>query len=156
MTSWSAFRLQAPELAAHGEECFDRTGLCLLGTIRKNGWPRISPVEVLIGDGRLYLGMMWRSVKALDLLRDTRCTVHSAVSDREGSEGEFKVYGRAAEVSDLGVRRRYADALCDKIGWRPEEPEYHLFSIDIESAAFAIIDEGQWVRRIWRADSGCA
>ena len=46
MTNWSAFRLQAPELAGHGEERFDRTGLCLLGTIRKNGWPRISPVEV--------------------------------------------------------------------------------------------------------------
>ena len=47
-------------------------------------------------DGQLALGMMWRSMKALDLLRDPRCVVHSVVSDKDGTEGEFKVYGRAA------------------------------------------------------------
>jgi hypothetical protein len=30
----------------------------LVGTLRANGWPRISPVEALIVDGGLYLGMM--------------------------------------------------------------------------------------------------
>ena len=140
---WEEFKRNAPELAALGEERFERSGLVLIGTLRKNGWPRISPVEPLITDGRFYLGMMWRSRKAIDLLRDPRCTVHSTISDRDGSEGEFKVYGRAVEIRDPKMRQRYADALYERIGFRPEEPEYHLFSIDIESAAFAVIEDGE-------------
>ena len=147
---WEEFKRKAPELAALGEERFEHTGLVLLGTLRKNGWPRISPVELLITDGHLYLGMMWRSRKALDLLRDPRCTVHSTISDRDGGEGEFKVYGRAGEVSDLKMRGRYCDALYEKIGFQPEELEYHLFSVDIESAAFAVIQDGEWIRKLWR------
>ena len=140
-----------PELAALGLERFEQTGLALVGTLRKNGWPRISPVEPVIAEGHLYLGMMWQSVKALDLLRDPRCTVHSTVSDRLGTEGEFKVYGRAVDVTDLTERACFAEALFEKIGWRPEEPDYHLFSVDIESAAWAIIREGERVQRVWRA-----
>ena len=147
---WEEFKRNAPELAALGEDRFGRSGLVLIGTLRKNGWPRISPVEPLITDGRLYLGMMWRSRKAVDLLRDPRCSVHSTISNRDGSEGEFKVYGRAVEIRDPGMRQRYADALYERIGLRPEEPEYHLFSVDIESAAFAVIKDGEWIRKVWQ------
>ena len=76
---WEEFKRADPELAALGEERIEATGLVLLGTLRKNGFPRISPVEPLLTMGRLYLGMMWQSRKALDLLRDPRCTVHSTV-----------------------------------------------------------------------------
>ena len=148
---WAEFRRNAPELAAIGEELFERTGLVLVGTLRKNDWPRISPVEPLFTAWHLYLGMMWRSRKALDLLRDSRCSVHSTVSNRDGSEGEFKVYGRALQIQDLEVRRRYADAMLEKIGLRPEEPEYHLFSVDIESAAYGVIQDDRWVRQVWKA-----
>ena len=150
MISWGVLAEREPELAALGLDRFERTGLALVGTLRKNGWPRISPVEPVIADGQLYLGMMWQSVKALDLLRDPRCTVHSTVSDRLGTEGEFKVYGRAVDVTDRAERARFAEALFEKIGWRPEEPDYHLFSIDIESAAWAIIREGERVQKVWR------
>ena len=148
---WEEFKGSDPDLAALGEERFERTGLVLLGTLRKNGWPRISPVEPLIADGHLYLGMMWQSRKALDLLRDPRCTVHNTVSNRDGSEGEFKVYGRAVEVRDSDMRQRYGDVLYEKMGWSPEEPEYHLFSVDIESVSYAIIQDGEWSRKLWKA-----
>ena len=42
----------------------------LVGTIRKDGTPRISPNEPDFAVGRLFVSMMWRSKKALDLLRD--------------------------------------------------------------------------------------
>ena len=151
MVSWGAFAERDPELATLGLDRFERTGLALVGTLRKNGWPRISPVEPVIASGQLYLGMMWQSVKALDLLRDPRCTVHSTVSDRHGTEGEFKVYGRAVDITDRAERDRFAEALFEKIGWRPEEPDYHLFSVDIQSAAWAIIRDGQRVQKVWRA-----
>ena len=89
--TWEEFKNAAPELAALGEERFEATGLVLVGSLRKNGWPRISPVEPLFADGQLYLGMMWQSRKALGLERDSRCTVHNTVADRDASEGEFKV-----------------------------------------------------------------
>ena len=149
---WEDFRLRAPKLARIGEERFERSGLVLLGTLRKNGWPRISPVEPYIVDGHLYLGMMWQSRKALDLLRDPRCTVHSVVSRRDGSEGEFKVYGRSVDIRDPEMRERFADAVNERIGWRPEEPEFHLFSVDVDSASFSVIQDGEWTRKVWTAD----
>jgi hypothetical protein len=35
----------------------------------------------------------------LDLLRDSRIVVHSVTSDREGTEGDVKLYGRAIDIS---------------------------------------------------------
>ena len=50
--TWEEFKNAAPELAALGEERFEATGLVLVGTLRKNGWPRISPVEPFLPMGR--------------------------------------------------------------------------------------------------------
>ena len=147
--TWQEFAVQAPELAACGAARFERTGLVMVATLRRDGWPRVSPVEPVFAGQQLYLGMMWRSVKALDLLRDSRCTIHNAVSDRTGVEGEFKVYGRAIEVSDRDERRRFGDAVYAKIGFRPEEPEFHCFAIDIERASSAEIRDEQFQHRVW-------
>jgi hypothetical protein len=136
MATWAEFQSARPDLAALGEERFDRTGLILLGTIRADGRPRISPVEPVITDGRLYLGMMWQSRKARDLLRDPRCVVHNTVGDREGKDGEFKVYGRATPIDDADDRERYCQALFAKIEWRPEGDEWHLFAIEVDEVVF--------------------
>src|SRR5688572_25448622 len=97
---WSEFAAACPRFATLGEESFDRFGLLLLGTLRRDGWPRISPVEpVITDDGELELGMIWQSKKALDLLREPRCHLHSVVTDRNGTEGEFKLWGRARDLS---------------------------------------------------------
>ena len=149
--TWQEFAQQDPELAALGQERLDRNGLLMLATLRKNGWPRISPVEPLFFNGQLYLGMMWRSQKALDLLRDSRCTVHNAVSDRHASEGEFKVYGPALAITDSDERERYAEAVFRKIGFRPEEPEYHCFAIDIQSAAANTLIGEKFQHQVWKA-----
>lgn len=126
--------------------------MVMLGTLRKYGSLRISPVEVVFTGGQLYLGMMWRSKKALDLLRDPRCTVHSATSNRDGSQGDFKIFGRAVEASGLEMRSRYCDAVYQKIGWKPEEPEFHLFSIEVESAALIEFKDEEMTHRVWQAD----
>ena len=149
--NWNEFKLESPELAAFGEERIERTGMVLVGTIRKDGWPRISPVEPLIFEGRLCLGMMWQSRKALDLLRDPRCTVNSVVLDKDGAEGEFKIFGFAVNVTELDFRARYCDALFEKIGWRPKDSDYHLFAIDIQSAAFIRFENEEMEHRVWRA-----
>jgi hypothetical protein len=133
MVTWAEFAAAAPELAADGLARFMRSEIILLGSIRKDGTPRISPVESDIVDGELMAGMMWRSKKALDLVRDPRCVVHSTVHDRMDSMGEFKVRGAAAEVQDSHKRERYCQVLYERISWRPEG-DFHLFAFDIESA----------------------
>ena len=160
MVTWAGFQSSDPELAGKGEERFDKSGLILLATIRRDGRPRLSPVEPVITDGELYLGMMWQSSKALDLLRDPRCLVHNTVTDRNGSDGEFKVYGRGRAVADADDRERYCQALFAKIDWRPEGDEWHLFAIDIDEVVFQQfngdtgVDNGHIMER-WtpRADS---
>jgi hypothetical protein len=150
--NWGEFADAAPELACAGAERFERTGLALVGTLRRDGWPRISPVEPYIVDGELMLGMMWRSRKALDLLRDPRLAVHSTTSNRDGTEGDFELSGRASEVQDVKRRQRFEDAVEAKIHWRPQNP-YHLFSVQIESAAFLVFGPKRYGMR-WNRDRG--
>jgi hypothetical protein len=40
--NWEQFAEVAPELAQLGWERFERQQLCLLGTLRAEGWPRIA------------------------------------------------------------------------------------------------------------------
>jgi hypothetical protein len=128
---WSELSAAEPRLAAVARERLITPGVLLVVTIRRDGTPRLSPVEPLILEGDLLLSMMWRSRKASDLLRDDRVLVHSVVTTRDGAEGEVKVRGRAIGVEDSDVRARYCDAVA-ALGWRPEEPWFHLFRIDIE------------------------
>jgi hypothetical protein len=88
------FAEQAPELAALAERRFEENRLGLVGTLRKDGSPRISPVEVFFVDGVPLLGMMWGSQKALDILRDPRIVVHSTTTNPDATEGPAEGFAR--------------------------------------------------------------
>jgi hypothetical protein len=150
MTTWAEFQSNAPELAALGEARFRATGLAIVGTLRGNGWPRITPVEPRLVDGELQLGMMWQSRKALDLLRDPRCTVHSTTADKDGTEGDFKVYGSAEHVTDGGRRERHCQVTEQEIGWRPSDEKFHVFSVDIQEVAYTVFVDGETTVYCWR------
>jgi len=139
---WDTFEQACPEIARLARERFSRDEVVLVGTIRADGSPRISPNEVEFAAGRLLLGMMWRSKKALDLVRDPRIAVHSAPSDRMNPGGDVKLYGRAVDERDSDVRQAYRDTIGARIGWAPDEPDYHLFSLDVHSAGYAVFGEG--------------
>ena len=127
---WDDLRRQAPRLAAVAHERLIAPGVLLVVTTRRDGTPRLSPVEPLVFDGELWLSMMWQSRKASDLLRDDRILVHSITTTREGKEGEVKVRGRAVPVDDPGIRARYRDEVAT-LGWQPEEPNFHLFRVEL-------------------------
>ncbi len=124
----------------------------LIGTVRRDGSPRISPNEVDFAAGKLMLGMMWRSRKAMDLARDPRAVLHSVPSDRENRGGDVKLYGRVEEESDPELRRIYGDAIEARIAWRPEEP-FHLYSFDVTEAAF-IVFVGERFALTWNPAGG--
>ncbi len=147
---WAGFAEAAPELARLAKERFDGAGIVLVGTVRRDGSPRISPVEFLIWDGELFLGMMWQSRKALDLLRDPRCVVHSVVVNKDGKEGEVKLRCPAVDVRDPDHMERYCQALYEQTAWRPEGP-FHLFTLDIGSAVFIkYLENGDQLVKEWR------
>jgi hypothetical protein len=150
--NWGEFASVAPELAALGRERFEGRELCMVGTLRRNGWPRISPCELdFVGD-ELLLGMMWQSPKARDLLRDDRCVLHSATSTREGTEGDFKLYGRARDERDPGLHEAYRAAVRARIDWEPSGP-FHLFAIEVESAGFVIFGSEMYAM-VWEPEKG--
>ena len=112
---WHEFAEVAPDLARLGRDRLESQGLALVGTLRRDASPRISPVEPYFVGEELMLGMMWHSMKALDLLRDARVVVHSATTDREGLEGDFKLYGTAVPRHDPIARTGYSDATFARI-----------------------------------------
>jgi hypothetical protein len=142
---WEEFAAACPEIADRALERFGRQELCMLGTLRADGSPRISPCELDVVAGHLILGMMWQSRKALDLLRDPRCVVHTCTTERMGTEGDAKIYGRAIDVQDPALRDAYRAAVKVRIDWAPDEPNFHAFSIDVESAGYITFAEPKTV-----------
>jgi hypothetical protein len=149
---WAAFADAAPELADLGLEGFRDQNLCLVGTLRADGWPRISANEVYIVDGELLLGMMPSSRKVNDLERDPRMTVMTPQCDREAKRGDFKAYGRAVPIADPELRRHFGDAQEATIDWRPPEP-FPLFALDVQSASYISFGEGHRLVR-WTPSGG--
>jgi pyridoxamine 5'-phosphate oxidase-like protein len=152
LVNWKAFATAAPELAAHFERQLAETQLCLLGTNTVSGWPRISPCEAYIADGDLMFGMMWRSRKALDLLRDSRLTVTTAQCDREAANGDVKLYGYGVPVEDAARKNALADAQEKVINWRPSEP-FHAFALDVRRASYIAFGEKRRMVR-WSVEGG--
>jgi pyridoxamine 5'-phosphate oxidase-like protein len=100
MASWSDVESEAPELAARAREIFDAHKHKTLATLRRDGSPRISGTEVEFADGEMWLGSMWKAVKALDLQRDPRFALHSGSADPPDWKADAKVAGRVEEVTE--------------------------------------------------------
>jgi Pyridoxamine 5'-phosphate oxidase len=130
-----------PRLAELGRSRVLDRGVVLVATIRRDGTPRISPVEPFVLDGSLWLSMLWNSRKAADLLRDPRILVHSVITSRDGGAGEFKIRGTARAEHGQGVQRRYASAVAAELGWNPEPGRFHLFAIGIQHVTFIRYDD---------------
>jgi len=104
----------------------------LVATIRRDGSPRLNPVEPLFWSGDLWLLMGWESRKVGDLARDSRVLVHSVAAHRDGSDGEVKLRGRAVPETEPAIQVPVAAEVVERLGWRPEIGKFHLFRVDVE------------------------
>jgi hypothetical protein len=153
-------------LAELGRRRLAEPGVVLVGTICRDGTPRISPVEPLLWEGDLWLSMLFGSRKAADLDRDRRVLVHSIVTGRDGDLGEFKVRGTAIEATSESVKDGYADEVRTRLGWEPTPGRFHLFGVDVRDVTFIRYEEvsgDQFVTRwppgqeyVRRGDGGTA
>jgi hypothetical protein len=153
LLSWRDVELGAPELARLGMARLTSARVALLGTLRPDGSPRISPVEPYIAEGQLLIGAIAWSAKAGDLRRDPRYVLHSAVTGPDSGEGELKLYGSAAEAGP-GLRRAAADAWW--LAWTPDKAV--VFTLHIRQAMFVgwDINRGLMTVHRWSPRSGCS
>jgi hypothetical protein len=146
---WPEMELGAPEIARLGMTRLNATRVALLGTLRVDGSPRISPIEPYFAAGQLLVGAMAWSKKAADLRRDPRYVLHSAITGPDSGEEELKLYGSAAEAGQQ-LRGEAAGAW-----WRTWPAEKAaVFCLHIEQAIAIEWDTGhglmtvhQWSRR---------
>jgi hypothetical protein len=160
MPAWKDVASSAPELARLVRTRFEATGLGLLATLRRDGSPRISGIEPLFTDDELWLGMMPGSLKATDLLRDPRFALHSATVDKQVTEGDARVSGRAVLVEDEPTKAAFRAAFKDHNGTDIPPGDFTLFRGDVTELSTILpggdhlnIDhwrEGQPPRRVER------
>ena len=149
MSSWSDVRTAAPELAEKVQSRFDATGLGLLATLRKDGFPRISGIEQMFLD-ELYLGMMYESLKARDLQRDPRLALHSATEDKNVANGDARVTGLAIEITDEAAIEQARKDFAAHSGYPPPEGPMHLFKIDVKELSFLVPNGDHLLIDAWR------
>lgn len=146
--SWKELENEAPELANFGIARFD-IGVAYLATLRQDGSPRVHPVTPIIGQGHLFLFMEPTSPKGHDLRRDGRYTLHSAVSDPNGTSGEFIITGSATFIIDSGMQ-----SLAAQLASYTPANRYILFELSIKSAVSTIYKDGKPIRQQWRLGVG--
>jgi hypothetical protein len=69
------------------------------------------------------------------LLRDPRIYIHTPVTSKDGTEGEFKLAGRAQTLADESLRKKLDHPFWQMIEWRPP-PDSHYFEILAERVAY--------------------
>ncbi len=141
---WRELELGAPTIARLGLTRLSCPRVALLGTLRRDASPRISPVEPCIAEGQLLIGAMAWSGKAADLRRDPRYVLHSAVTDPDSGEGELKLSGAAVEAGHH--HRNGAEAWWS--AWPPDKAV--VFCLGVEQAVFVEWDTGHALMTVHR------
>ncbi|WP_282084786.1 pyridoxamine 5'-phosphate oxidase family protein [Streptomyces tendae] len=143
--NWAGFAAAEPALAATAEARFGAYTHHVLATLRKDGSPRTTGLEVRFLSGELWLGMMPGSLKALDLRRDPRFALQANPGDGTGmGGGDVRIAGRAVEVEDPQTRAGYAEEV------KPPEP-FHLFRTELtEVVRTCVEDDTYLVVEIWQ------
>ena len=127
MASWSEVETEAPELAALARGFLDAHVHKALATLRRDGSPRISGIEVEFADGEAWIGSMGRAVKALDLQRDPRFAIHSGSHDPPGWHGDAKIAGTVEDVTPPDAdSHRFRLDIAELVVVRHGEPADHI------------------------------
>jgi hypothetical protein len=155
MVRWSEVAAAEPGFAGRVRALFDAHKHKVLATLRKDGSPRVSGVEVeFTDDGTLWLGSMDGAMKALDLRRDPRMALHAGSPDPPDDPttwaGDAKLSGRAIEVTDPAEIASYVTAAGDPPG------PFHLFRVDVSDVVLTRVGDpsDHLVIEFWREGAG--
>ncbi|CAL9535517.1 pyridoxamine 5'-phosphate oxidase family protein [Streptomyces sp. enrichment culture] len=143
--NWQTFTTAEPDLARTVEERFGAFTHHVLATLRKDGSPRTTGLEVRFLGGELWLGMMPDSLKALDLRRDPRFALQANPGEGQSmGGGDIRISGRAVEVHDPAEKARYAEEV------EPPEP-FHLFRAELTEVVRTYVEDDKYlVLQVWK------
>lgn len=143
--NWAAFSSAEPGLAKIAEDRFGAFTHHVLATLRADGSPRTSGLEVRFLHGELWLGMMPDSLKALDLRRDPRFALQANPGEGQSmGGGDVRISGRAIEVDDPGTKAAYGEEV------EPPEP-FHLFRTELTEVVRTYVEDDTYlVVEVWK------
>ncbi len=152
MATWREFTKAAPRVAVVFGRRHAATGnLCMLGTLRSDGFPRISPVEPRFFEDQLWIAGMPNTTKFRDLARDPRFCLHTATVDTEVKDGDAKLWGVVEDVQDKALHLRFAEALFDETGFDIRGQEFdHCFRADLIGGSAVEVSDGHLDITIWK------
>ena len=152
MAAFADVEAQEPEFAARVRAAFDAHAHKVLATLRRDGSPRVSGIEMHFVLGEPWLAGMPGSVKFTDLRRDPRFALHSGSAEPDAFDGDAKLDGRATQVIDPDERARYASAA----GVAPEHMGFELFRVDLDRVVLVALNEKRTALVIssWRPGRG--
>lgn len=159
MTTWKQFNASEPELAARALAILTSTTNGVLGTIRRDGTPRLSGIDPFIAHGELWIGSMPGARKGADLKRDPRMALHGIPWEsrkvRDGAaepgEGDAKLTGRAVLASDEEKRAAFA---AERDSEPPDIDTSDVFRIDLATVVVVSVADDQLVIDRWSAAEG--
>ncbi|MEV6769460.1 pyridoxamine 5'-phosphate oxidase family protein [Nocardia sp. NPDC051030] len=152
MTTWTEFAKGAPHISDIFIRRLAATGnLCMLATLRADGFPRISPLEPRVFEGELVVGGMPGTTKFADLARDPRFCLHTATVDTHVGDGDVKLFGTVHNVRDEALHQRFADALFEETGFDLRGQKFDpYYAADITGASSVEVIDGHMDITIWK------
>ena len=152
MASFAEVESAEPAFAARVRGTFDAHTHKFLATLRRDGSPRLSGIEMKFVAGEPWLAGMPGSVKFTDLRRDPRFALHSGSNEPDTFTADAKLSGRATAVIDDAERRRFADAA----GLPAEHMGFELFRVDLDQVVAVHLNDEKTALVIasWRPGRG--
>ena len=141
-----------PEFAARVRAAFDAHAHKFLATLRADGSPRISGIEMGFVAGEPSLAGMPASVKFDDLRRDPRFALHSGSAEPAAFSADAKLSGRAFQVTAEAERAAFAT----QAGIEMKPTDFELFRIDLEQVVLVALNDERTALVIssWRPGKG--
>lgn len=144
MLRWSEFEAKHPDFALQVAACFLNHHHHVLASLRDDGTPRVSGINVFIHQGEMWFGSMRGSRKTGDLLRDSRCALHSAPLSENLEGGDAKISGVALQIS--------AD---QALQWRPDSPPNDIyFVLRLKEVSRVTVSGEKLVIEVWDTTRG--
>ncbi|MET8469948.1 pyridoxamine 5'-phosphate oxidase family protein [Streptomyces sp. NPDC006422] len=149
--TWATFTEAEPALAKTVEDRFGQHTHHVLATLRRDGSPRTSGLEVRFLNGEFWLGMMPGSLKARDLLRDPRFAMQANPGEGQTmGGGDARISGRALLVEDPATVARYTDQVEV-----PDPDSFHLFRTEITEVTRTYVEDDRYlVVQVWTPGEG--
>ena len=161
MASFADVERVEPDLAERARAILSSTTNAVLGTIRRDGSPRLSGADPYFHDGQLRIWSMPRARKGQDLRHDPRVALHSIPWDSrqlrdsaaDAGAADAKVSGTALLTTDADDLTAFRAWLKSERGFEPPV-DWDLFTIDIDTLTVISADGGQLVVDGWSTTDG--